>query len=924
MRLKLILFSFIVLISSMAISQDKTEKFSFDFNNLPLKVVLNEIESASKYKFFFSETWLNEINITKSYSNQPIDEILIDLFNNTLLNYYILPSNQIILTQNSIIYDELPGNYFGADQTISDSKVVQDTVAETAPIFINRNEQSVQKTKTVRIGKERKGFTKSRYKLSGVITDVDTGKPISNLALVVKSKNLGTVTASNGSYEIYLPAGVNLLETSGLGTEKRQTRIIIYEDGTFNLNLRSQFEALSEVVLQSQGVKNVEDTNVGRTQISTEDSKNIPLVLGERDVLKVATLQPGITTAGEGATGFNVRGGKTDQNLILLEDGVIYNPSHFFGIFQALNPLVVSNVNIYKGNIPAEFGGRISSVFDIETKDADKNKFGADISVGPVTANVVVETPIIKEKSGLLIGARGTYSDWVLNALNEADLENSQASFYDFVVKYNHKINDKNEVQALGYYSKDNFSITSDSLFGYSNRLVSLKWQHQFNDKNDATLILSNSQYKFNIDYENTINDDFVQSFQIDETALKLKLDYALNKAHAISYGLSGKLYGIFPGRIEPQGQNNQITPVNLSKEQGVEGGVFISDVYKVNDKLLLDFGLRFSFFAALGEAEKRVYAEGTPRSESTVIDTVRYAKNEIIKTYGGPEFRLAARYLLSEDLSIKASANNTFQYIHTLSNNTTVSPIDIWKLSDNFIEPQQATQVSLGLYKNLNINAYELSLEGFYKWQKNTLDFKTGADIQLNEAVETEVLQGSGRAYGVELLLKKNLGDLTGWLGYTYSRSFFKLDSQFLEERVNDGQFFPSNYDKPHDVSLVLNYKLSQRISISSNFLYQTGRPVTFPTGNFQFNGGEFVQYSDRNQFRIPDYYRLDLGFNFEGNHKKNKLAHSYWSLSVYNALGRNNPYSVFFVNEDGDIKALQSSIFNIPVPSITYNISF
>jgi hypothetical protein len=924
MKLKIILFIVFLCTFSFVFCQDEDDKLSFNFSNLSLKETLLNIEKKTDYKFSFAETWISEITITKTYTDVSIDNMLSDIFNNTALNYYILPNEQVVITQNSIIYDELPSNYFGDERQSTEAVVTKDTSRVNTPIFINRNNQSIAKTKTVRIGKERRGFTKKAYTLSGYVYDADTGQPTSNLALVVKSSNLGTVTESNGYYEIKLPAGVNILETSGLGTEKRQTRIVIYEDGTLNLNLRSQFEELSEVVLQNQGVKNVEDTNVGRTQITTEDSKNIPLVLGERDVLKVATLQPGITTAGEGATGFNVRGGKTDQNLILLEDGVIYNPSHFFGIFQALNPLVVSSVNIYKGNIPAEFGGRISSVFDIETKDADKNKFGTDISVGPVTANVVVETPIVKEKSGLLIGARGTHSDWVLNSLNEADLENSEASFYDFIVKYNHKINDKNEVQALGYYSRDQFSITSDSLFGYSNRLVSLKWQHKFNDKNDATLILSNSQYKFNIDYENTMNDNFAQSFQINETALKLKVDYALNKKHSVSYGLSGKLYGIFPGDIEPQGQNNQITPVSLPKEQGVEGGVFIADRYKVNDKLLLDFGLRLSFFAALGEADKRVYSEGTPRSETTVIDTVSFGANEVIKTYGGPEFRLAARYLLSDELSIKASANNTFQYIHTLSNNTTVSPIDIWKLSDNFIEPQQATQVSLGLFKNFNVNAYELSLEGFYKWQKNTLDFKTGADIQLNEAIETEVLQGSGRAYGVELLLKKNRGDLSGWIGYTYSRSFFKLDSQFLEERVNDGEFFPSNYDKPHDVSLVLNYKLSQRISVSSNFLYQTGRPVTFPTGNFQFNGGEFVQYSDRNQFRIPDYYRLDLGFNFEGNHKKNKLAHSFWSLSVYNVLGRNNPYSVFFVNEDGDIKALQSSIFNIPVPSITYNISF
>ncbi len=476
----------------------------------------------------------------------------------------------------------------------------------------------------------------------------------------------------------------------------------------------------------------------------------------------------------------------------------------------------------------------------------------------------------------------------------------------------------------MAYLSKDAFSISSDSLYNYNNRLISLKWNHEFNEKNNGEFVIANSRYKFNIDYENSDNDNFNQSFQIGETELKFKMNYVLNNSHKINYGISGKLYNAYPGEIKPIGDNNLITPLTIPKEKALESGVFISDKYELNKKLLLDFGLRFSFYAALGPGNKRVYSDYLPKSEATVIDTLTYGQNEVIKTYGGPEIRLSGRYLLAEDLSLKASYNNAFQYIHTLSSNTTVSPIDTWKISDGYIKPQKAQQFSLGLYKNFNINAFELSIEGFYKKQQNILDFKTGSKLLLNEYIETEVLQGEGKAYGVEFLFKKNKGDFTGWLGYTFSRSFFKLDSNFPQERVNGGDYFPSNFDKPHDISLVLNYKFTQRISLSSNFIYQTGRPVTFPVGNYQFNGAEYVVYSDRNQFRIPDYYRLDLGINFEGNHKKNKIAHSFWSLSVYNILGRNNPYSVFFVNDDGDIQALQSSIFSIPVPSLTYNIRF
>lgn len=912
------------MLSFISVTSQNKDKISLQVEDKTIQEVLIEIEQLTNYRFYFSEKWLETNKLNKNYSNVSVDYILTDLFENTSLNYFMLSDTQIVLTRNNIIYDELPEDYFLKEDDSLSTRIVE-TIDLTTPVLLKKEDDNVNDfVETIRIGKEQRSLQKQQFKLTGIAIDSKTGKPISDLAIVVTSKNIGTVTNDNGYYEINLPAGLNVIETSSLGIEKTKKKVIIYSNGQLNFSLNSNFEQLGEVIIQSEGVKNIESSITGNTRVTAEDSKNIPLVLGERDVLKVATMLPGVTTAGEGSSGFNVRGGKTDQNLILLDNAVIYNPSHFFGIFQALNPFTIKDVNIYKGSIPAEFGGRISSVFDINTKDADNKKFGADVSIGPVTANVVVETPVVKEKSGIMVGARAAYSDWVLKSLNEGSFDNSQASFYDFVAKYNHRIDKKNEIKALAYYSKDVFSITSDSLYSYNNRLFSLRWNHEFNEKNTGAFILANSQYKFNIGYKDAVKDNFDQSFQIDETELKFKMDYALNDANKINYGISGKLYNVYPGEIRPKGSSNLITPVKIPKEKALESALFISDKYEVNEKLLLDLGIRYSFYAALGAASERVYSEGSPKSDATVTDTIYYGNNEVIKTYGGPEIRFSVRYLLSEDLSIKASYNNTYQFIHTLSNNTTVSPIDTWKLSDNYVKPQQANQISLGIYKNLNINAFEISLEGFYKKQNNILDFKTGAKLLLNENIETEVLQGDGKSYGVEFLVKKNNGDLSGWLGYTYSRSFFRLDSSFPQDRVNDGQFFPSNFDKPHDFSMVLNYKFTKRLSFSSNFVYQTGRPVTFPTGNYQFNGGEYVLYSDRNQFRIPDYYRLDIGFNLEGNHKKNKLAHSFWSLSVYNVLSRNNPYSVFFVNNDGEIKALQSSIFNIPVPSLTYNISF
>ena len=591
-------------------------------------------------------------------------------------------------------------------------------------------------------------------------------------------------------------------------------------------------------------------------------------------------------------------------------------------MFQAINPFAISDLQVYKASIPVEFGGRLSSVFEITTKVPDYHRVKTELSIGPVTSNALVELPIIKEKSGLMIGGRGAYSDWVLRALDDENLQNSEASFYDLIAKYDHQLNENNKISAIAYYSKDRFSITSDSLFSYSNQAVSLSWNKKINERRTANFILSNSQYTFDIGFEGIANRNFEQGFKINETEFKSQLNYKLNDSHALTYGFAAKLYNIEPGNITPKSETDLIQAFSVPREQALESAIFISDNFKISDKLQLDAGLRYSFYGAMGPTVQRNYQTNIPRSDNSVIDTKSFENFKIYQTYGGPEARVSARYLLTDSLSVKASFDNVYQFIQALSNNTTVSPVDTYKLSDRNIKPQRSNQFSLGIYQN--IKAYAVSLEGFYKMQNDITDFKTGAQLSLNPNVETEIIQGKGKAYGVELLLRKKSGKLNGWVGYTYSRSLYQLESEFPQVRVNNGEFFPSNFDKPHDLSVVLNYQLTRRFSFSGNFLYQTGRPVTFPVGNYEFDGNEFVLYSDRNQFRIPNYYRLDLGFNVEGNHKKKKLAHSFWSVSVYNVLGKNNPYSVFFVSQDGEIKALQSSVFAIPIPSITYNLKF
>lgn len=903
---------------SMAYGQDGTEKLTFDFKNANRIEVIEQIESISNYRFYFMEDWFDNQKLSGNYNEVALRLILNDLFTNTVINYYFSQDFKIVLSQNNLIYDSLPDDFLeGKNKNISEDGA--------KPVFYDdRNSEAATGVETIRIGKETKYYNQKYFTLSGKVMNISSGEPVGGLVISVKNKKINAVTDENGNYSIELPIGENELELTALEIENLKKRVIIYNDGTFNFNLSENLELLDEVVLDADKDDNIKEAVTGITQINVKEIKTIPLVLGERDVLKVATTLPGISSAGEGAAGYNVRGGKTDQNLMLLDDAVVYNPSHFFGIFSALNPYTTGDLDIYKGSIPAEYGGRLSSVFDIKTKDGNTQKLTGEAAIGPVTSNLMLEIPVVKEKSSLIVGGRATYSDWILKQLDEESLQNSSASFYDLIGKYHHVINENNRIEATGYYSDDKFSISSDSTFHYNNSLFSLKWHHKFNEKNTGSVVVSNSSYDYEIGYDNNSSRDFDLDYKVQETELKLLMNHFLNDQHTFTYGASGKLYNNEPANISPAGPTSIVSPTDIQGERAFESGIFFSDNYNVNKNLSFNLGLRYSFYAFLGPTEQNVYIDGLPKNDATLIETVSYGDNEVVQTYGGPEIRISGRYSFTPTFSVKASYNNNFQFIHTLTTNTTASPLDTWKLSDLNIKPQRANQFSLGLFKNLDGNVYELSLEGYYKLSDNILDYKVGADLLLNENIETEVLQGEGKAYGAEFLIRKNKGKFNGWISYTYSRSLIKLDSEFEEETVNGGEFFPSNYDKPHDFSMVANYKLTKRFSFSMNFIYQTGRPVTFPVGKYEFDNAEYVFYSNRNEFRIPDYIRLDLGVNIEGNHKIKKFAHSFWNISVYNVLGRNNPYSLFFVTEDGEIKAYQSSIFSVPVPTITYNFRF
>ncbi|RZJ52510.1 MAG: TonB-dependent receptor [Flavobacterium sp.] len=927
--MKKILLALVILFSfQLSIAQNSDEKLSITFTDQTLENAIKSIEVSTSYKFYFDPIWVNSNKtlITGSYTDIKIDDLLSKILSNTDLNFIVL-NKKIILTLNSTIHNDLPANYF------SDAPVEIDYKNGTNPdnpVFYQQydslNSYSVtKKASIVFIGKENKDITRKTFTVSGSVKNEETGKPEVNIYIKVKNKNISTSSDPDGNYTLQLPRGINVIEIKSLSHKDVTKTLMVYDDGTFDVNVNEKSNQLDEVVISKKGKKQTETVVSGLVSIDIEGIKNVPLILGERDILKVATTFPGIKTTGEGSAGFNVRGGKDDQNLILLDNAVLYNPQHFLGFFSAINPYTAKKADIYKGSIPADFGGRLSSVFDITTKNGNPEKFSGEGAIGPITSNLTVSTPIQKNKSSIIVGGRATYSDWILKSLDDENLKNSQAGFYDGIVKYNNAINVNNNLEATLYYSHDRFSLSSDSVYKYSNRLASLKWDHTFNKKSKAAFIFTNSEYKFNIDYNSNDVNSFDFGYKVNESQLQLKFNYQLNPKHTFSYGVASKLYNISPGYQHQKNPESKLISTDVEKEKALESAIYLADSFKFSDKLLLDLGLRYSFYASLGPADVRTYQNGMPLSNETVTGTETYKNNEVVKTYGGIEPRLAARYFITEDFSIKAGYDFTRQYVHLLSSNVTQSPTDTWKLSDSNVAPQSAQQVSLGLFKNLKDGEYEVSLEGYYKKSKNILDYKVGAQLLLNQNVETELLQGEGKAYGVELLLKKTEGRLNGWIGYTYSRSQIKLDSQFSSEIVNNGKYFPANFDKPHDLSAILNYKFTRRYSLSTNFLYQTGRPITYPIGTFHYGNAEYTLYSDRNAYRIPDYIRLDIGINIEGNHKIKKLAHSFWNISVYNVLGRNNPYSIYFVtDQSGKVKGYKTSIFSIPVPSITYNFKF
>ncbi|MEP6595795.1 MAG: TonB-dependent receptor plug domain-containing protein, partial [Ginsengibacter sp.] len=651
--------------------------------------------------------------------------------------------------------------------------------------------------------------------------------------------------------------------------------------------------------------------------------KQVPVVFGEADILRVVLTLAGVKSVGEASTGLNVRGGSTDQNLILFNDATIYNPSHFFGLFSAFNPEVVKDVELYKSSIPAKYGGRLSSVLEINSREGNKKNIAGTAGIGLLTSRLTLEGPLVKDKSSFIIGARTTYANWLLNLLPD-QYKNSKAGFYDINVNISRQANKNNSLYLTAYLSKDNFNLNSDTSYNYGNNNISLKWKHIFNNKLYALVTAGYDNYKYKISSRTNPVNAYSLGFDINQTNFKTHFNYFVSSKHTIEFGLNNILYKLHPGTYKPVGEKSIVAPDQMSAEQGLESALYVSDKYNVTPELSVEAGVRYSMFNVLGPKSFNEYPKDVPKTEDNILGTTDYGKNKIIKTYQGPELRLSARYAFTSDFSIKAGYNTQRQYIHVLSNTSAMAPTDIWKLSDPNIKPQYGDQVSIGFYKNLKSNTIETSVEVYYKKIKDYLDYKSGAVLVLNHHIETDVINTKGKAYGAELMIKKLTGKLNGWISYTYARTLLKMDDPAAGEVINKGMYYPANSDRPHDVTFISNYKVNHRFSLSLNSTYSTGRPITLPIGRFFYGNSERTLYADRNSNRIPDYFRTDFSMNLEGNHKVHQKTHNSWTIGVYNLTGRKNPYSVYFVSENTVVNGYKLSIFGNPISFLNFNIKF
>lgn len=903
----------LILVLSVALNVKAQDKYTFPAveKDYSFAEFVSVAEKLYPIHFFYKDEWVKGVRVHVSEECFTLSCLLNHAFERTPLYYLVEESGNIVITNNyEVKVNVRPGgeerNFLAAGE------------------FDNSGEKAqLAGTASVEIGNPAEKYRRGNVILSGYITERDTKEPLPGVTVYIEELAAGTISNEYGYYRLTIPRGNHLIHFSSIGLKEKMISVNLNGAGEMNMEMKTVITPLKEVVVSAEKSVTLQRFEVGAEKLNIAAFKLLPTSMGEADIIKSVLMIPGVQSVGEASAGFNVRGGSADQNLILLYGAPVYNSSHFFGFFSAVNSDLIKDVTLYKGGIPSRYGGRISSVLDIGSRDGNRDEFHGNAGISPITTHLTVEGPIIKDTLSYLLTARTTYSNWIFGFIRDPAVHNSRAFFYDVNGRLTWDPDKNNRIDFSAYTSHDAFKFNTDTVYQYNNSIYALKWRHFFSSRFFTSLSVNNSRYDYEISSKSVDLEAFSLSHRVNSTGVKADFNWFPGK-NEVNFGLDLTRYHVNPGSYLPNSDSSHVTPTNIEKETAWEGALYIDDKITLTDFLSVNAGIRMSAFYSFGPQSVMVYNPAFPRSKSSITDTLYYRSGQVISKYGGPEFRVSLNFRLSERSSFKLNYNRTRQYLHLLSNSTSISPTDAWKLCDYYLKPQVGDQVAAGYYKMLRNNRFEASAELYYKGIRNMIDYKGGTNLVMDDNIEKDIVNVKGKAYGLELQLKKTEGKVRYSLGYTFSRTFIRSEGRFREDNINAGKWFPANFDKPHDLTVTFYYLLSRRFSFSSNYVYSTGRPITFPVATYVIYENHLVHYSDRNKYRIPNYSRLDLSIKVNGNLRSHKIANPNWTFSVYNVLGRENVYSIYFKQDGDQIRGYKLSVFGRAIPSVTFNFDF